>query len=74
MQKRHLFILFPALFLVVSCNSGNTSKGDTKTNKLVGTWRLVSFSDFDSATNKWVQPYGEHPSGYFTYTKSGVVI
>ena len=42
-------------------------------NKLVGTWRLISFSDFDPASNSWVQPYGEHPGGYFTYTKSGVV-
>lgn len=38
-----------------------------------GTWRLISYSDFDSVTGKWTQPYGEHPRGYFTYTESGIV-
>lgn len=73
MQRQHLFSLILASLLVFSCNLDNTDKDVTKANELIGTWKLVSFSDFDSVTNKWIQPYGEHPNGYFTYTKSGVV-
>ena len=51
----------------------NKKKLLPQTNQVTGTWKLISFSDFDSATNSWIQPYGEHPQGYFTYTKSGVV-
>ena len=54
-------------------NNFNKKKKSTQTNPLAGTWRLISFLDFDSAVNNWVQPYGEHPQGYFTYTKSGVM-
>ena len=72
MKKRYLTV-YAAIFLVLSCNPGKTEKTETETNVLAGTWKLISFSDFDSATNKWVQPYGEHPNGYITYTKSGVV-
>ena len=59
-----LIITFAILF------SGN-SYGQK--SKLVGTWKLISFFYFDSTTNNWIQPYGEHPSGYFTYTKNDVV-
>ena len=37
------------------------------------TWKLVKYSDFDSAAGKWTEPYGQHPRGYFTYTKNGIV-
>ena len=42
-------------------------------DKLVGTWRLIEYADFDSINNKWTHPYGNNPKGYFTYTKSGIV-
>lgn len=40
--------------------------------RLIGTWRLLSAEDYDSATQKWV-PYtfGNPPSGYFIYGASG---
>jgi hypothetical protein len=40
---------------------------------IVGTWKLIEFTDLDSATNTWNFSYGKQPRGYFTYTKSGVV-
>lgn len=40
---------------------------------IVGTWKLIEFTDLDSATNTWNFRYGKQPRGYFTYTKSGVV-
>ena len=50
-----------------------TDKRVTQSNKLVGTWKLIEYADFDSATGKWTHPYGDHPRGYFTYTNSGIV-
>lgn len=61
-----LLILFAIAFL--SCKENKT-----KTNRLVGTWRLIKYEDYDSTSGKWIQPYGEHPKGFFTYTESGVV-
>lgn len=45
----------------------------TQLDKLIGTWRLIEFSDLDSASSKWTYRYGKNPKGYFTYTKSGIV-
>ena len=73
MRKRHLIILFILMSLAFSCKPGKTEKNETMTNKLAGTWRLIEYTDFDTATGKSMHPYGEHPRGYFTYTKTGIV-
>lgn len=39
---------------------------------LVGTWRLVSYEDWDKA-GKVSHFYGEHPSGYIVYDTTGHV-
>ena len=44
-----------------------------KLNKLIGTWRLIEYADVDAATGQWKYDYGKHPTGYFTYTKTGIV-
>jgi hypothetical protein len=72
MKERHLIILL-ALIAITSCNSGKKKINEREKNKLVGTWRLIEYSDFDSINNKWIHPYGDHPKGYFTYTNSGIV-
>ena len=69
------FFISLLLFQNTSCrdkSKTNKSQGEAQ-NSLPGTWRLISYSDFDSVTGKWTQPYGEHPRGYFTYTESGIV-
>lgn len=43
------------------------------TNGIVGTWKLIEFSNLDKATNTWTHPYGRNPNGYFSYSKSGIV-
>jgi len=40
-------------------------------NKLVGTWRLIDFADLDSLGN-WMHPFGEHPRGFVTYTRTHI--
>ena len=70
-----IFFISLLLFQNTSCrdkSKTNKSQGEAQ-NSLPGTWRLISYSDFDSVTGKWTQPYGEHPRGYFTYTESGIV-
>ncbi|MFM7856494.1 MAG: lipocalin-like domain-containing protein, partial [Flammeovirgaceae bacterium] len=52
-------------------NVGNET--ELPTNGIVGTWKLVEFSNLDKATNTWTHPYGRNPNGYFSYSKSGIV-
>ena len=70
------------IFLVViitSSSYGQTNKKKDENKKkdsaigLVGTWRLIEFSNLDSATNTWTHPYGKNPKGYFSYSRSGTV-
>jgi len=68
MRKTKLLILLELFTIAYSCEHKETDG-----NKLVGTWRLIEYSDFDSISRKWLQPYGSHPKGYFTYTNSGIV-
>ena len=69
----HLIILLTVVVGAFSCKSGETVNRMNNKNKLVGTWRLIEYADFDTITHKWTNLYGEHPKGYFTYTNSGIV-
>jgi hypothetical protein len=40
------------------------------TDKLVGTWRLVRYTDTDPS-GKVTYPFGENPRGYFVYDPTG---
>jgi len=72
-MKLFYLIILLIVFAVNSCNSDKEKTIDKKKNSLVGTWRLIEYSDYDTLTNKWTYPYGYHPKGYFTYTNSGIV-
>ncbi|MCY7423108.1 MAG: lipocalin-like domain-containing protein [Chitinophagaceae bacterium] len=54
-------------------NNVNKEKTVKQTNKLVGTWRLIEYTDLDTLTHKWTYPYGKNPRGYFTYTSTNIV-
>ena len=47
-------------------------KSAPSTGSLIGTWRLVSYQDWD-ASGKLSLPYGEHPRGYFVFDATGHV-
>ena len=68
-----LIISFTLINFFFSCKSGQTGNKIAGESRLVGTWRLIEYSDFDTVTKKWTHPYGDHPKGYFTYTNSGIV-
>lgn len=72
MKKGIIFFLLTAI-AVISCNTEKKKVSSRNKNKLVGTWRLIAYSDYDSINKKWTYPYGNHPKGYFTYTNSGIV-
>ncbi len=72
MKERALIILL-TIVAVVSCNNDKEKTNERKNNKLVGTWRLIEYSDYDSVNNRWTQPYSDHPKGFFTYTNSGII-
>lgn len=62
--------------MLIALNSfGQTKKKEKKESAigLVGTWRLIEFSNLDPASNTWIHPYGKNPKGYFTYTSNGIV-
>lgn len=66
-------MLIVIMIIAFSCKQDTVEKQITNANKLIGTWRLIEYTDFDTITGKATHPYGEHPKGYFTYTKSGIV-
>jgi len=68
-----LLIIVLTLVSVFSCNSKKERVNGSAKNSLVGTWRLIEYSDFDTVADQWKHPYGDHPRGYFTYTNSGIV-
>lgn len=72
-EKVHLIILLTVINLAFSCTSGKTEINVSEKSRLVGTWRLIEYSDFDTISKSWKHPYGDHPKGYFTYTNSGIV-
>ena len=55
------------VFLLSACNR------EEKKNDIIGTWKLIEFSNLDSLTNQWEHPFGTNPKGYFTYTSNNIV-
>lgn len=72
MKEQNLIFLL-AIVTLISCSSDKKKINEREQNKLVGTWKLIEYADFDTVHNRWTYPYGEHPKGYFTYTQSGVI-
>ena len=65
MKKTTIIIL---LMLIHGCiysqqtSNNKVDKNKTKPNPLVGTWRLVEFSDLDTITGNWKYQYGKNPN------------
>src|SRR5882672_3148685 len=77
MKFKFLFLLISIAsvdtFAQTKVKNGNSKKPETSAFALVGTWRLVEFSDLDTVTNTWKYRYGRNPRGYFSYSKSKIV-
>jgi hypothetical protein len=77
MKNSTIAFLFVLLTL---CTFGQAKEKKSKNNerevsagKLVGTWKLIEFSNLDTVANGWSHPYGKNPNGYFSYSKKGIV-
>ena len=66
-MKHAIYLLIIISFIAISCNYGKNEQG------IVGTWKLIEFSNLDSLTNLWDHPFGKNPKGYFTYTSNNIV-
>ena len=66
-MKNFIYLLSIFSIIVFSC------KTDEREPNIVGTWKLIEFSDLDSLTNQWNHRYGKNPKGYFTYTSNNIV-
>lgn len=66
-MKNKIYLLLLISSLLLSCNK------EEKENSIVGTWKLIEFSDLDTLTNQWVHRFGKNPKGYFTYTSNNIV-
>jgi hypothetical protein len=67
---KRLFLLSLFTGITFAHSFGQTT---SKQTSIVGTWRLLEFTDLDSTTGQWKYPYGKNPKGYFTYTKNNIV-
>jgi hypothetical protein len=69
------FLIFLLLNLIISMACGNEKQEDItkRPHTVTGTWKLITYADFDTNSGKWIYPYGDHPRGYFTYTQNGIV-
>ena len=61
--------VFTIAFLLMSPAAGSAQG---RQSSLVGTWRFIEITDFDS-TGAPVQYYGEKPCGFIVYTATGQV-
>jgi hypothetical protein len=52
--------------------SATTGSAQARQSSLVGTWRFIEITDFDS-TGAPVQYFGDKPCGFMIYTASGLV-
>ncbi len=72
MKKGHFHILW-TIVSVIACSDYKDKAIERKSNALVGTWRLIEYTDYDTVHHIWTYPYGAHPKGFFTYTSNGIV-
>lgn len=66
-----MLVAVSAAFVGLLVAQSPTPASGPTSGALVGTWRLIEFWDRDSLTAPFVYPYGQRPTGYFTYDATG---
>jgi hypothetical protein len=80
-MKTIIFKILMIVTLAASLNALGQSKVKNKNSKspetqaqpLVGTWKLIEFSNLDTVTNVWKHVYGRNPKGYISYSRTNIV-
>ena len=73
MKRLQLWLLFTLTLTSTSFGQSESNNSKKQNSTIVGTWRLIEFSDLDTISGKWIYRYGKNPRGYFTYTKTGIL-
>src|SRR6266446_9923500 len=60
--------------LALPLMTGTASAADVEASKLVGTWKVTSFTVQWLDTNEVNQPQGEHPLGFIQYSPGGHMV
>jgi hypothetical protein len=69
---KHRRLLLTSL-IAASLAGPSLALAQDRTPSIVGVWKLKAFSTKDVTTGKEARPFGEHPSGYFFFTRGGKV-
>jgi hypothetical protein len=67
---KHWRLTFMAAALLISAKG---ALAQDLASSIVGVWKLTAFSTKEVATEKVAKPFGDHPSGYFFFTRNGNV-
>jgi lipocalin-like protein len=59
------------VLLLASIRSWAGSAAHAADQRVIGTWRLISFATEDAETGAVAKPWGERPTGFLTYTPGG---
>lgn len=66
--------LLLSVFLATSVALATSVWAADDASRIVGTWRVTSFSALTVETGEVSRPYGEHPIGYIQYSPGGHVL
>jgi hypothetical protein len=62
------------VLLFALCASSSIVRAENKSDRLVGTWKVTSFTLVELVTNKTSRPYGDNPVGYLQYSSDGHMV
>lgn len=63
--------LISAAALILVLTLGQPAAAQEPASSIIGVWKLTSFARKEVGTDKIVQPFGEHPTGYRVHTRGG---
>src|SRR5215471_10478680 len=61
----------PGVLALVVLSTPAIAEPPSLRERLLGTWRLVSIENRDSADKPWEKRYGDNPRGYILYDATG---
>jgi len=73
-MKRRIFLFVLAMLVLTLRATAQTSPAVTDQQKMVGTWKLVSYVRDEMPAGKKSDVMGAHPSGYINYSADGRLI
>ena len=63
--------LIPPVAIVFLLSLGSAVSAQDLAKEIVGVWKVLNIDRKEVATGKIDKPYGERPTGYYIYSRSG---